>query len=212
MSFSNQLWQAIEPTYQKILAHSFIQEFITGTLSQQRFAFYLQQDAIYLQDFARALALAASKAETIPDILTCLEFAKSALTAECELHESFFKQFNIQPVTQKSSGCFAYTNYLLATAANQPFPIITAALLPCFWIYRDVGRHVAKNVKQSHPYQAWIDMYVGLEFDTSVEMAIAMLDRAARSATEKTRQLMLEAFMTSSQLEWAFWDSAYNFC
>jgi len=83
-------------------------------------------------------------------------------------------------------------------------------LLPCFWIYQEVGLHIHKNSAAENPYQKWIDTYSGVEFQDVVKNAIDLTDRVAKNANNKQLQKMEEAFITSTRLEWMFWDSAYQ--
>ena len=85
-----------------------------------------------------------------------------------------------------------------------------AALLPCFWIYREVGIHIHKNSADNNPYQKWIDTYSGEEFAKIVQDMIDLTDRSADIASPEIRKLMLQAFVHSTNLEWMFWDGAYN--
>ena len=64
MSFTDDMWAEIRPIYEAILALPFNRELAAGTLTRERFLFYMIQDAHYLGAFARALATAAAKAET----------------------------------------------------------------------------------------------------------------------------------------------------
>jgi thiaminase/transcriptional activator TenA len=43
-----------------------------------------------------------------------------------------------------------------------------------------------------------------------VKNAIDLTDRVAKDANNKQLQQMKEAFITSTRLEWMFWDSAYR--
>jgi thiaminase/transcriptional activator TenA len=138
MSFSAKAWQRIAPLYDSILALPFNQELAAGSLSRERFTFYILQDAIYLTSFARALAVTAARA---PDEEAIIQFAGSARTAvvvERELRAGFFKAFGISPeqaaATEPSPTCQHYTQYLLALAHNAPHAVSVAALLPSFWI------------------------------------------------------------------------------
>jgi thiaminase/transcriptional activator TenA len=210
VKFSEQLWQNITPIYNNILQHPFIQELIRGDLPTNKFIFYLQQDELYLKDFSQALTLAGKKTKSKEDYLICSKFAQEALTAELELHESFFTKFNIISTTQKSVACSAYTKFLLDITANQTFPIAAAALLPCFWIYFEVGKFIAAQASLNNPYELWINLYSGIEFEQSVKSAIDLVDRAALRASQKELQQMQYVFNEATQLEWKFWDSAYN--
>ena len=210
MSFSETAWEKIEPIYQAILKHPFNVELAAGTLDRERFQFYMQQDSLYLVDFARALAQAASKAPTPEDIVLLLRFSEGALVAERSLHQHYFDLFGITLDTRKAPGCFAYTQFLLAETAHRGYERGIAALLPCFWIYREVGLHIHQHAASNNPYQKWIDTYSGEEFAAVVDQAIDLTDRVAEGVNDRQRGEMLEAFVTSTRLEWQFWDSAYR--
>jgi thiaminase/transcriptional activator TenA len=214
MSFSAEAWQRIAPLYDSILALPFNQELAAGSLSRERFTFYMLQDAIYLTSFARALAVTAARA---PDEEAIIQFAGSARTAvvvERELHAGFFRTFGITPeqaaATEPSPTCQHYTHYLLALAHNAPYEVSVAALLPCFWIYWEVGTHLLSIAAPDNPYQAWIDTYADEAFAQGVRQVIATSDQVAAEATPARRAHMLAAFKRASQLEWMFWDSAYR--
>ena len=53
-------------------------------------------------------------------------------------------------------------------------------------------------------------MYSGEEFQEVVQKAIDLTDRVAEDANDKQLEKMQEAFITSTRLEWIFWDSAYR--
>jgi thiaminase (transcriptional activator TenA) len=214
MSFSQDAWQRIGPLYDQILALPFNQGLAAGTLSRERFTFYMLQDAIYLTCFARALAATAARA---PDEDAMIQFAGSAQAAvvvERELHAGFFRTFGVTPeqaaAAEPSPTCEHYTHYLLALAHNAPYEVSVAALLPCFWIYWEVGTHLLEIAKPDNPYQAWIDTYANEAFAEGVRKVIAISDQVAAGATPAVRGQMLKAFTRASQLEWMFWDSAWR--
>jgi thiaminase (transcriptional activator TenA) len=213
MKFMQSLWQQIRPVYTAILDHAFIRELTEGTLSRDRFAFYMKQDALYLRDFSRALAIAGTRSPETADMQAYLGFASGAIVVERALHETYFREFEVTLDVDASPACFAYTQYLLATVALGTYPEALAALLPCFWIYREVGKEIAERAASrldDNPYARWISTYSGEEFSASVDRAIETTERVAQNATEADRQLMNRAFQRSSRLEWRFWDSAYR--
>ena len=210
MTFTKRLWDEIAGIYGAIIDHPFNRELGQGTLALERFKFYIQQDALYLVDFSRALAIVGAKARLPGRILDFLEFAKDGLVVERALHEEYFRRFKVTPEADQAPGCFAYTNYLVATASHRSFEEAVAALLPCFWIYREVGMHIVGQSVPENPYQLWVDTYAGEEFAAAVRRAIDITDEVAGKATEEARQRMTEAFVLSSRLEWMFWDSAYR--
>jgi thiaminase/transcriptional activator TenA len=213
VSFTESLWQHISPIYGAILAHPFIHELATGDLDRERFVFYMQQDSLYLQDFSRALAIAGARLPKPQDMESYLRFASGALTVERALHETYFREFGVDAVATKSPACLAYTHYLLSTAALGTSAEALAALLPCFWIYREVGNHImtqASNNLAENPYARWIETYAGPDFSRSVDRAIQVTESAAQAESEADKARMRSAFELSSRLEWRFWDSAYR--
>ena len=61
MSLSNDLWQANHDQAQACLNHPFVQGLADGSLSRDHFAYYVGQDAFFLQAFARAYTIAGVK-------------------------------------------------------------------------------------------------------------------------------------------------------
>ena len=84
------------------------------------------------------------------------------------------------------------------------------ALLPCFWIYREVGLHILRRSVPGNQYQLWIDTYAGEEFGEAVRRAVDIAEDVASRAGDFARARMTEAFLVSSRLEWMFWDGAYR--
>ena len=144
MHFSREAWDRNAALYETIRTIPFNAELAAGTLTEARFRHYVTQDSHYLVGFGRALALAAAKAPN-PDRL--VQFAKAAeAVVERALHGSFFQQFGIGPepfeTTPLSPACHHSLSYLLATAHNEPYEFVLGALLPCFWLYAEVGRDI----------------------------------------------------------------------
>jgi len=212
--FSREAWERNAGLYEVIRTMPFNSELAAGTLSEARFKHYIIQDAHYLIGFGRALALAAAKA---PDPDRIVQFAKSAeraLVVERALHGSFFERYGITPRifagTPLSPACHHYVSYLLATAHAEPYDVLLGALLPCFWIYAEVGRDILARAAPANPYQAWIDTYAGEQFHAAVRAVIDATDEAADAASADGRARMQAAFARATQLEWMFWDSAYR--
>jgi len=214
MNFSERAWEEIKPIYAAILTHPFIRELAAGTLHKERFQFYMVQDALYLTEFSRALSLVAAGAPDPDTMMQFDEYARTALTVERALHETFFRQFGIAgdmaARAEMTSTCFTYTNYLLATAHRSSFEVSVATVLPCFWIYWEVGKHVRAEAAPANPYQLWIDTYGDKAFGEAVRNVIATVDATAATAARAVLDGMIHAFRRASQLEWVFWDSAYR--
>ena len=214
MSFSQSLWNANQALFQSTLELPFNQELAAGTLSQKRFRHYMIQDAHYLVAYGRALAVTAAKSDNAEGVVQFANAANEAVVVERALHGGFMRDFGITPeqfaATPLTPACHHYTSYLLATAWSASYPVAAAALLPCFWIYAEVGRDIHARSAKDNPYQAWVDTYASEEFHAAVRGVCATVDRLAEETTEATRAAMHAAYKDAARLEWMFWDSAYR--
>ncbi len=206
-----ELWTAIEDRYQRILEHPFVKELKAGTLSREIFAFYIGQDSLYLQQFGRALALLGARSDRPQHLLEFARFAASGIEVERSLHEDLARRFGVtQKPQEMSPTCSNYTGFLLSTCALQDKAEGMAAVLPCFWIYREVGAHIHERAVPENPYQEWIDMYVSEDFDALVRKALGITEELAEEASPELRDRMKDAFVKGARYEWMFWDSAYR--
>jgi thiaminase (transcriptional activator TenA) len=214
MLFSVELWQKNTDLYKKIITHPFNQQLAQGSLSSSAFQHYMIQDAHYLVAYGRALAVCAAKAFDASDVIQFAEAAKLAIVFERELHDSFLAKFQISQAefeaTPLTLACHHYTSFLTATAWSESYPVVLASLLPCFWIYAEVGRDIVAQSVPNNPYQAWIDTYAGEEFHSAVREVVATIDRVAARCDADTLAKMHAAYRRGAELEWLFWDSAYH--
>jgi len=201
---------------QAIAEHPFNVALADGSLDAERFAFYLVQDARYLIAFARSLALASARA---PDTEAGAFFAGSARTAlvvERSLHEGELARLGWSEARAAglatSPTCLAYSSFLGAVAATEAWPVVVAAVLPCFWVYYEVGTEIAKRTAGhvAHPYRAWIDTYSDEEFASSVATIRRIADDAAAEASPRLVEQMADRFARATSYEWMFWDSAWR--
>ena len=214
MPFSQDAWQKNPDLYQATLNLPFNQELARGTLNREAFCHYVIQDAHYLEAYGRALSACSAKASDATGVLQFAIFAQGAVEVERQLYNGFMQQFGITAEqfaqTPLTAASHHYTSYLLATAWAESYPVVLAALLPCFWIYAEVGKDILARSAPNNPYQAWIDTYSGEEFNEGVRKVIALTDTAAESTDAATVRKMHAAYTMAAKLEWQFWDSAYH--
>ena len=87
--FCDQLWEQTSGLRQAIHTLPFNRELAAGTLDRTRFAFYITQDALYLEQYARILAMAGARG---PDGAALRLFGQCALEAvavEQALHAEY---------------------------------------------------------------------------------------------------------------------------
>ena len=214
MTFTKELWDGITPIYAAILRHPFVAGLTDGSLPREAFRFYAIQDALYLREFARALSLAAAHAPEDDWIVMFDEHAAGALKVERALHESFFSEWGLTReavlATPLAPTNLAYTSYLLAVAHAAPFHEAVAALLPCYWIYWEVGKELERAGSADPLYAKWIGTYASEEFGGVVRAVLAATDAIAARLGAAELEAMQRHFVTTSRYEWMFWDMGYR--
>ncbi|QES88148.1 thiaminase II [Rhizosphaericola mali] len=210
MKWSDHSWNAIEPIYNKITTMPFIQELANGKLATEKFKYYIGQDALYLEQFGRVLAMIAAKAPNTEIALAFIQFSQNAMVVENTLHASYFLDYNITNNFILQPACHHYTHFLKSIVSFDSIEIAMAAVLPCFWIYKKVGDYLL-NLKtvNNNPYQKWINTYGGEDFAISVTKAIRLCDEVADISNKKIKDQMTSVFYRASIMEFEFWDAAY---
>lgn len=208
------LWDGAAEVYEAILVHPFLAGLTDGTLDPERFAYFVAQDAAYLRDYARALAVIAAKAPTHEDTALLAGHAADTADVELALHETLLPMLDIDPKTLGEIGISpttrAYTAYLLAVAHSGTFAEGLATVLPCYWIYQRVGAELQAKGSPDKRYQVWIDTYGGEEFASAVAEVLELADRIGPQLAGGEAWRSREHFLTTARYEWMFWDAAWR--
>jgi thiaminase/transcriptional activator TenA len=213
--FSVQLRRRSERIWQAIEIHPFLRELQAGTLPMNRFTYFILQDYVYLLDFAQVLCQGGAKS---PDLKTLELFCRHALGAvevERSFHASFGETLGLSakqldavpkgPITQ------AYIGHLQSVARGGTLGELVAAVLPCYWIYGEVGRRLYRNRPRTpRIYRQWIETYAAESFWQPVREQIHLMDQLGVTASRNEKQLMIQHFIVSSRYEFMFWKQAYR--
>ena len=206
------LWERIAPVNEAIMRHPFVTGLTDGSLPGGAFARFVVQDALYLDGYARALALAGARGATTEQVRMFCRHASEAVEVERELHGALLADLGIDAGAvaraEPSPTCLAYTSFLLATAALGDRAEVVGAILPCYWIYWEVGRALAAAGSPDPRYARWIETYGGEEFAAAARGAISAWEREHPALAPEARERAGRAALTAARYEWMFWDSA----
>lgn len=217
--FTDHLWDAASVVRSGIDDLEFLRRLGDGTLPLDVFRTYIEQDLLYLTEYAKALSLVAAHAPTADAAGFWAGAAVESATVEAALHKDLLTSGTLPAAEGEPAptpACLAYTSYLTATAATEPYAVAAAAALPCFWIYADVGRrlvasaHEVLEANPDHPYARWVTTYDAEEFHVEVAKARAFVDEAADASTDAVRDAMTKAFVVAARYELMFWDAPLN--
>ena len=213
--FSGLLRRRGDSIWRAIHSHPFLRELHAGTLSKERFTYFVFQDYLYLLDFAQVLCRGGAKS---PNLETLEIFARHALIAvevERSFHASFGRTigFSSKQLDRLPKGPIteAYTRHLQAVAGDGSLGETVAAILPCYWIYGEVGRKLYKGrPRKPKIYREWIETYASEEYWKPLREQIRLMDDLGGSAGRSAKRSMISHFLLSSRYEYLFWDQAYN--
>ncbi|GAA1352414.1 bifunctional hydroxymethylpyrimidine kinase/phosphomethylpyrimidine kinase [Falsarthrobacter nasiphocae] len=202
-SWAREQWDACADVRAASSQGRFVTRLAAGTLERARFEWYLAQDLLYLDEYARALASLAAVAPTRRAQAFWARASQECLEVEAALHLSHAREGSPEaaPMTR------AYTDHLLAVSARGSYAELAAAVLPCFWLYQAVGEELAEAARPEHPYVDWLATYGTDEFRESTRVAIELTDEAAGHAGPEERSRMAAAFRRSMELERDFFDA-----
>ena len=214
MKPTEKLWKSIEDIYKAIISHPFITKLSDGTLDLEAFKYYVIQDSIYLNGFARALSILSSKAYKAEWVNMFARHASTAIEVERALHESFISEWGLPrqhlDVGNASPVNLAYINHLLSTVSLQSFKVGLASVLPCYWIYLEVGKYLESRGSPNRYYQRWIDTYSSKEYEKVVREVLSVADEVFTHVDQFEEKEIYRVFRISSIYEYLFWDSAYR--
>jgi len=202
------LWAAGGETWHQILDLPFVRALGEGTLDEDLFAFYLDQDALYLRDYSRALATLSARADTAAAQVHWAAGAHEAIAAESQLHEGWLA--NRARLGGASPITMGYTNFLRASAAGDDYVVGAAAILPCYWLYEEVGAVLSSQNHADHPYAEWLSMYGGEDFAADVARSLAEVERAFEAASPSQRVRAARAYLSACVYEREFFDQAHR--
>ena len=209
-NFSDELRTAAAPIWDRIFKHPFLIAIKNGTLPIETFRYYLTQDYLYLEGFARTVAMALAKA---PDSETLEELSHRVLTpVERPLHHKLLAEAEVTLTSIYEAGPSptntAYVNHMIKTASLYGLGPTAAALLPCPWTYHLLKDEVGAS---DHPlYSQWTEFYVAGFLENSVAAWRKFVDQAELTAGPAELNDMRRAFITSSQYEYMFWEAALS--
>lgn len=214
--FTQQIWDVNYPFYQKILKMPFNQELLSGELDEQVFKDYIVQDYLYLQNYKKAYAILLLKApdeSAMQFMLTSINIIDEEIDS---IHKNYIDKYNVTgdklSTTEPNPSTEFYNSYLIKTATIEPFEVGIMAMLPCQWIYYQLGVDLKQSSKvQNNKYQTWIDGYGDETWEKSeTKTAVDFVEKYMRATTDENRLKMKKAYETSMKLEYMFWDGVYK--
>lgn len=211
MSWSREVWKKSARIYDSILGLEFLKELSEGTLSNDAFGRYIAQDEIYLKNYYKQMYMLADLMEEEQDRNLFLSFAQSGMEGEKALHDMLIDKYGIDTDVKPSKVTSDYNAHIREGIATGNPCVALASVLPCMWIYNQVGLHILNHSKlEGNPYKEWILEYGQEEFTIGVNKVLKMIDGWTAKADKETREMMDYFYLKAALYEYAFWDYGYH--
>ncbi|MGM0701376.1 MAG: thiaminase II [Pseudomonadota bacterium] len=207
------LTAACQSDWRAYLEHDFVRALGTGTLDEGAFRHYLQQDYLFLIHFARAYALAAYKSRTLADLRQAHEGLKAILDVELDLHVSYCRDWGVAEkelaALPEARATLAYTRYVLDAGSRGDLLDLHVALAPCVVGYGEIANWLNGQSftlrGADNPYDAWIAMYEGEEFQAAMHAELEWLDTRLAEVSPARFEELCTVFRDATRLEIDFW-------
>lgn len=206
-SIALELWQANQDLAAACLENPFVQGIGDGSLDKTKFAYYVGQDAFFLEAFARAYSIAAAKAPDWQGFEVFHNLAAGVLE-ELKLHQGYAESWNVDlRSVEPGAATRRYTDFLLATAWSQEVGVTAAAMLPCMRLYAFLGKKLAQAGIPNHAYTEWIRTYSSEEFEPLAQQLADLADEYAtftplvRSTYRYAMQCELDFFQAAWEMD-----------
>jgi thiaminase/transcriptional activator TenA len=215
MEFTAKLRKIAEPYISAEVNKPFLVEMSKGTLSIDKFKYYIKVDYPYLFDFSQILALGIYKSDDL-DAMKLMVKLLDGNMREMGLHESYAERFGIssEELNKQKMGPikYSYTRHELAAGQRGLLGELVVTLMPCMWGYAEIAKRLIKNtpIQPSNPYKDWFDFYTSQDFENQGKDGIELIDRLAKDYSNTQLQQMEESFLKSCYFEVVCWDAYYE--
>ena len=195
------------------VSHPMVAGIGAGSLPHETFRYYFEQNVLYLEDYARAIALIIGRAPDLAAVTVLTRFLSQIVDTELPANYAFLARLGgpgrPDPAAVMAPATYAYTRHLLDTAGRHDLPAGLAAVLPCQWSYGELATGLAASLPADPVYADWIGMFAGDGYDELVQASTSLLDQHADVADEALMTSLAAVFDRSTRYELAFWDMAH---
>lgn len=211
MSWTKDVWAESAKIFEGIKGLPFIKELADGSLDPSRFDRYIAQDEVYIGNYGRQMFLLADMMTDPAQQEMFRAFAQTGIDGEKAMHELLIARFGIDTEVKASTVTSTYNNHTQAAIDSGSKEVALAAMLPCMWIYNEVGLYIRSIASlEGNPYKEWVLEYGNEEFTEGVNAVLAIADEWAAATDDETRARMTRAYLEAALFEYAFWDYGYS--
>ena len=216
MKTTERLLLATKDIWQQYNKHPFVMGIQDGTLDKEKFRYYMIQDYLYLEDYAKTFAVGVAKAKSLR---IANLFAKyiPVMNGELNVHDGYLARLGVTQEeidsTPRSLDNLSYTSYMLRVAYEEGEAEILAAILSCAYSYEVIAKKIVENNPASinnEFYGDWIKGYISDSYAEENVILLEELNRLTENYTEQQTQHLIDIFVACSRYELAFWEMSWT--
>lgn len=212
MTFTKLAREKAAPFWEESFEHPFIKSLAEGNLAPEIFRYYLLQDRYYLEHFSKLYSLIAEQTEDRAVRAQLKENAENLRLGEMAIRAEFFTELAIteQEIleTPIAPTAYHYVSHMYRQLIDGTPNAAFAGMLPCAWLYQEIGVRLIEAGSPDPLYQRWIETYAGEAAAEEIKKECDLLDRLYSESKPAEQEQMIEAFVISSKMEYAFWEMA----
>lgn len=204
------------PIWEECLNTKFVQELISGKLSDERMTKYIVEDTRYLLNYAKCFAYLITKCNTLEEIGFFYDILAFVKEGETSVRKNYLKNHNIDDngvqTTIPDIENQIYIDSMINWCSTGSLVEGTMSVLPCMLSYEYIFNKAYKENPQmldNNPYYDVLKEYVGEEVTNWCNewksFANKLMNKYPHSF-EKCKTI----FRFSSLREKAFWEMSYN--
>lgn len=216
MSTVEALIDSIRDVWDAYNEHPFVKGIEQGTLDRDRFRFYLIQDYLYLEEYAKVFAIGIAKARS-PETSAIFSHYLTAINNELNIHGGYFDRLGITEdeirVTKRSIDNLSYTSYMLRVAYEEGEVEILTAILSCACSYEMIARRMIANRPEcvDDPfYGDWIRGYSSDEYADENIILTELINKITEDIPDEGLSHLIDVFTYCSRYEMKFWEMSWN--
>lgn len=216
MRITDRLLAATKDIWDAYNLHPFVLGIQKGDLDKEKFRYYIMQDFLYLEEYAKVFAVGVAKAKSLE---TANLFAKyiAVMNGELNVHSGYMGKFAVgqEEIEQMSPSLdnLSYTSYMLRVAYEDGEAEILAAILSCAYSYEVIAKRIVENAPEAvnHAfYGDWIRGYASEEYAAGNVILLDTLNALTEHYTECQLAHLEDIFVACSRYEMAFWQMSWE--
>ena len=217
MKTTERLLAAAKDIWAAYNEHPFVLGIQDGILAREKFKYYIIQDYLYLEEYAKVFAIGIAKAKRLDTMRLFSRQVNFLTEGEMDIHRGYIGAFTVSQeelaATPRALDNLSYTSYMLRVAYEEGEAEILAAILSCAYSYEVIAKKIVENnpSAQEHPfYGDWVRGYADPHYGEANVLLLEMTDRLTLHYTEQQVRHLEDIFVACSRYELAFWEMAWN--